>query len=118
MRAKNLHLQYMNIRSAGQKPRCGGCRWVTMKRPPAQIIRCIMSSTIQNQTTLSKFGALVFVRQTPQLAAERHSSLLNSLRDRRERRTAATELNALSDRNLADIGVMRANIPAIIRGQF
>jgi uncharacterized protein YjiS (DUF1127 family) len=74
-----------------------------------------MSSTIQNQTNLSKFGSLIFARQTPRLAAERHPSLLNSLQGWRARRTAAAELNALSDRSLADIGLSREDIPTVIR---
>ncbi|WP_297490324.1 DUF1127 domain-containing protein [Acidocella sp.] len=73
-----------------------------------------MSSTIKNHATLSKIGSLVFVRQTPALAAEHHNSLLKSLRNWRERRAAAAELNALSDRNLADIGLSRADIPAVL----
>jgi uncharacterized protein YjiS (DUF1127 family) len=77
-----------------------------------------MSSTIQNHATLSKIGSLVFVRQTPHLAAERHKTLLNSLRDWRERRAAAAELAALSDRSLEDIGLRRADIPAAVLRQF
>ena len=73
-----------------------------------------MSSIFRNHATLSKFGALAFVRQTPYLAAERHPSLLNELRDRRARRAAAEELGALSDRSLADIGLTRADIPGIV----
>ena len=72
-----------------------------------------MSSTIRNHTALSKMGSLVFARQTPLLAAERHASLLSNLRNWRARRAAAAELNALSDRSLADIGVTRDEIPAI-----
>jgi uncharacterized protein YjiS (DUF1127 family) len=68
-----------------------------------------MSSTIRNQATLSRIGSLVFTRQTPLFAAERHPSLRNW----RARRAAAAELDALSDRNLADIGVSRDDIPAI-----
>jgi uncharacterized protein YjiS (DUF1127 family) len=74
-----------------------------------------MSSTIQNHATLSRIGSLVFVRQTPQVAAERHSALLNSLRSWSERRAAAAELNALSDRSLEDIGLTREDIPNIIK---
>ena len=74
-----------------------------------------MSSTIQNHSTLSKFGSLIFARQTPYAAAERHPSLLNSLRSWRERRATTAELSALSDRNLADIGLTRADIPAVVR---
>jgi uncharacterized protein YjiS (DUF1127 family) len=77
-----------------------------------------MSSTIRNQATLSRIGSLVFVRQTPRMAAERHSSLLNSLRGWRERRAAAEELNALSDRSLADIGLTRDDIPAAVLRQY
>lgn len=75
-----------------------------------------MSSTIKNQATLSRIGSLVFARQTPNVAAERHASLLNNLRRWRDRRTAAEELRSLSDRNLADIGLTRDDIPSVIRG--
>jgi uncharacterized protein YjiS (DUF1127 family) len=77
-----------------------------------------MSSTIKNHATLSKIGSLVFVRQTPHLAAERHTSLLNSLRSWRERRAAAQELSALSDRSLEDIGLTRDDIPGAVLRQF
>jgi uncharacterized protein YjiS (DUF1127 family) len=75
-----------------------------------------MSSTIRNQTNLSKVGSLVFARQTPYVAAERHAALLTKLRDWRARRAAAEELNALSDRSLADIGLTRDDIPAAVWG--
>jgi uncharacterized protein YjiS (DUF1127 family) len=75
-----------------------------------------MSSNTQNQATLSKFGSLVFARQTPLVAAERHASLLNAVRGWRERRLALRELSALSDRNLADIGLTRGDIPRVVRG--
>jgi uncharacterized protein YjiS (DUF1127 family) len=77
-----------------------------------------MSSTIRNHATLSKIGSLVFVRQTPRLAAERHNSLLNNLRDWRERRAATEELHGLSDRSLADIGLSRDDIPAAVLRQY
>jgi len=73
-----------------------------------------MSSTIKNHATLSRIGSLVFARQTPAVAAERHASLLNNLRKWRERRAAAAELSALSDRSLADIGLTRDDIPAVL----
>ncbi len=75
-----------------------------------------MSSTIQNHATLSRIGSLVFARQTPRVAAERHTSLLNSLRSWRERRAAIAELSSLSDRSLADIGLTRGDIPQAVRG--
>jgi uncharacterized protein YjiS (DUF1127 family) len=75
-----------------------------------------MSSTIRNQDNLSRIGSLVFARQTPHVAAERHASLLNKLRDWRARRAAAEELSALSDRSLADIGLTRDDIPTVVRG--
>jgi len=75
-----------------------------------------MSSTIRNQANLSRIGSLVFARQTPQVAAERHTALLNKLRDWRARRAAAEELNALSDRSLADIGLTRDDIPTVVWG--
>lgn len=79
-----------------------------------QFIRCIMSSTIRNQTPLSRVGSLVFARQTPYVAAERHASLLTKLRDWRARRAAAAELSSLSDRSLADIGLTRDDIPTVV----
>jgi uncharacterized protein YjiS (DUF1127 family) len=75
-----------------------------------------MSSTIKNQATLSRAGALVFARQTPAVAAERNASLLENFRSWRERRAAEAELNALSDRSLADIGLRREDIPRAVRG--
>jgi uncharacterized protein YjiS (DUF1127 family) len=75
-----------------------------------------MSSTIKNQATQSRIGSLVFALQTPRVSAERHASLLNSLRNWRERRAAAAELSSLSDRSLADIGLTRGDIPRVVRG--
>lgn len=75
-----------------------------------------MFSTNQNRATLSKTGSLVYARQTPRVAAERPASLLNALRGWRERRAAIAELNALSDRSLADIGLTRGDIPRAVRG--
>lgn len=77
-----------------------------------------MTTNIQNSSTFGKVGALLFARQTPMVAAERHSSLLASLKSWRARRAAQTELSNLSDRELADIGVSRQQIPeVIVRGQ-
>ena len=75
-----------------------------------------MSSTIRNQANLSKIGSLGFAPQTPRMAAERHASLLNKLRDWHAKRAAEDELNALSDRSLEDIGLSRADIPSVVWG--
>jgi uncharacterized protein YjiS (DUF1127 family) len=75
-----------------------------------------MSSTIRNQDNLSKIGSLAFARQTAYAGAERHTSLLTKLRGWRARRAAAAELNALSDRSLADIGLTRDDIPTAVWG--
>jgi uncharacterized protein YjiS (DUF1127 family) len=74
-----------------------------------------MSINISDQLGLSKFGALLFARQTPMVAAERHPSLLSQLNTWRTRRAAEIELSGLSDRELADIGLTRQEIPAIVR---
>ncbi len=74
-----------------------------------------MSTNISERGSLSKFGALLFVRQTPLVGAERHTGWLKQLSDWRARRAAAVELSALSDRELADIGLTRQEIPVAIR---
>lgn len=74
-----------------------------------------MSTNITNPFSLGKFGDLLFTRQTPMVTAERHKSLLNSLKAWRARRKAEAELVSLSDRELADIGVSRQGIHAAVR---
>jgi uncharacterized protein YjiS (DUF1127 family) len=74
-----------------------------------------MATTIHNQPSLGKFGELVFTRQTPQVAAERHKGLLDSFRAWRKRRNAEVELPNLSDRGLADIGSTRGDIGNAVR---
>ena len=75
-----------------------------------------------DQTSLGKFGDLVFARQTPMLKAETHPGLFSSLASRfnawRDRRVAAAELYSLSDRELADIGVNREQIQAVVNKRF
>lgn len=73
-----------------------------------------MSTSIQNSSTLGKVSALLFARQTPLVAAERHNGLLASLQSWRARRAAKAELNSLSDRELADIGVTRQQIAEVV----
>ncbi len=69
----------------------------------------------------SKFGDLLFTRQPAVLGAKTHKSLVASLSSRlgawRERRLAAAELASLSDRELADIGVSRHEIPEVVYGR-
>jgi uncharacterized protein YjiS (DUF1127 family) len=76
-----------------------------------------MSSTIQNNAVFAKLGGFLFARQTPMVSAERHKGLLNSFNVWRQNRAAAQELSQLSDRELADIGLTRQEIPAIVQGQ-
>ncbi len=77
-----------------------------------------MTNNIHNSFTLGKVGAILFARQTPMVAAERHPSVLESIKAWRARRAAQAELNHLSDRELADIGLTRQQIPeVIVRGQ-
>jgi uncharacterized protein YjiS (DUF1127 family) len=74
-----------------------------------------MTTRTYNQSSLGKFGALLFARQTPFVAAERHPGILAQIKAWRERRVAAAELSRLSDRDLADIGLNRQEIPAVVR---
>ena len=74
----------------------------------------IMSNTI-NHFSLGKFGAFLFARQPGFPQAPRHKSLFGALAAWRNRRRATTELSGLSDRNLADIGVTRQEIPEVVR---
>lgn len=73
-----------------------------------------MTTNIQNSSTFGKVSALLFSRQTPMVAAERNTGLLTSLKSWRARRAAQAELNNLSDRELADIGVSRPQIPQVV----
>jgi len=74
-----------------------------------------MATNISDQRSLGKVGALLFVRQTPLVEAERHPSLLTQFRTWRARRAAEMELSGLSDRELADIGLTRQEIPVVVR---
>lgn len=77
-----------------------------------------MATNMSNQTNLGKFGALLFARQTPMVEAERHPSLGEQFKAWRTRRAAQAELSRLTDRELADIGLTRQEIPAVVvRGQ-
>jgi uncharacterized protein YjiS (DUF1127 family) len=65
-----------------------------------------------------RFGNLLFARQAPALNAETHPSIFASLASQfnvwRERRAAVNELGGLSDRELADIGLTRQQIPEVV----
>lgn len=76
-----------------------------------------MSSNISTPTTLSKLGALLFARQTPVATVPRHKSLSEAFKAWRALRSAESELYSLSDRDLADIGLCRQDIPAAVRGR-
>ncbi len=43
-------------------------------------------------------------------------SVMKSIQQRRAHNRACTELNRLSDRELADLGIYRADIPSIVSG--
>ena len=75
-----------------------------------------MSSNISTPSSLSKLGALLFARQTPAVAPEQHKSLREAFKAWRALRTAENELYSLSDRDLADIGLTRQEIPLAVRG--
>jgi uncharacterized protein YjiS (DUF1127 family) len=76
-----------------------------------------MANTTNNHS-FAKFGDFFFGRQAPVLGAKTHPGLLTSLAKGfdawRERRAAAAELSRLSDRDLADIGITRQEIPDIL----
>jgi uncharacterized protein YjiS (DUF1127 family) len=82
-----------------------------------------MTKTNHNQVSgalsLGKFGNLLFTRQTAFPGAATHSSVFSKINDLfqawRAQREAAEELSRLSDRELADIGVSRQNIPTLVR---
>ncbi len=74
-----------------------------------------MATNISEQLSLSKFGSLLFARQTPMLEAERHRGWLSRLNEWRTRRAAISELSGLSDRELSDIGLTRQEIPVVVR---
>ncbi len=84
-----------------------------------------MAKTNHNQVSgalsLGKFSGLFFTRQTPFQGAATHPSMLSKFaagfKAWRAQREAAAELSRLSDRELADIGVTRQQIPAVIRAK-
>lgn len=63
----------------------------------------------------SRLGAVLFTRQQRFNDAPRHKSLFGALAEWRRRRLAAAELTGLSDRELADIGLSRQEIPEVLR---
>jgi uncharacterized protein YjiS (DUF1127 family) len=77
----------------------------------------IMATNSHNPSTLSRISDLLFIRQTPSVAAETHKSVTSMFAEWRQRRAAAAELSRLSDRDLADIGLTRQDIPTVVRGQ-
>ncbi len=74
-----------------------------------------MSTTIHNQPVLSKLGSLVMTREAPAAVETRGSKLSRWLQAWQARRAVAAELYAMSERDLNDIGVSRADIPDILR---
>ncbi|HTQ70231.1 MAG TPA: DUF1127 domain-containing protein [Acidocella sp.] len=74
-----------------------------------------MSTTIHNQPALGKLGTLVLTREAPAAVANRSGNLTHWFKAWQARRAVAAELYAMSERDLKDIGVSRADIPAILR---
>jgi uncharacterized protein YjiS (DUF1127 family) len=74
-----------------------------------------MSSNITNPSSLSKLGGMLFTRQPTHAAAPRHKSIAEVFKAWRARRAAENELYSLSDRDLADIGLTRSDIPYAVR---
>ncbi len=74
-----------------------------------------MSTTIHNEPVLSKLGSLVMTREAPAAVEARGNKLSRWFKALQARRAVAAELYAMSDRDLNDIGVARADIPAILR---
>jgi uncharacterized protein YjiS (DUF1127 family) len=74
-----------------------------------------MSSNITNPSSLSKLGGLLFTRSAAYNAAPRHKGFLEAFKAWRARRAAENELYSLSDRDLADIGLTRYDIPYAVR---
>jgi uncharacterized protein YjiS (DUF1127 family) len=73
-----------------------------------------MSTNISNHFSLSKVRDLLFARQTPQVEAERHQTLTGAFKTWRARQNARAELMNLSDRELADIGILRSQIADVV----
>jgi uncharacterized protein YjiS (DUF1127 family) len=73
-----------------------------------------MTTITHNHSLLGKLGAFFFVPQAQYIKAERHNSLVDGFKAWRERRAAIAELQRLSDRNLADIGLTRASISDMV----
>jgi uncharacterized protein YjiS (DUF1127 family) len=71
-----------------------------------------------NQTSHFRLFNLLFERQAPVFGAATHHGIFAGLGRHfnawRERRAAVNELSGLSDRELADIGLTRQEIPDLV----
>ena len=74
-----------------------------------------MANTISNHFILGKLTGVFFARQCQFPDAPRHKSLFGAFSAWRQRRRASAELSGLSDRDLADIGLTRQQIPEVLR---
>lgn len=74
-----------------------------------------MSTTIHNRTTLGKLGSLVISREAPVAAESKTGGLRRWFKAWQARRAVASELYAMNERDLNDIGISRADIPTILR---
>ncbi|WP_298283412.1 DUF1127 domain-containing protein [Acidocella sp.] len=74
-----------------------------------------MTTTAFNHGNSAKFGGLFFVPQALRSGSPLRVELANAFRRWRERRSAIAELDSLSERELADIGLSRADLPALYK---
>ncbi|GAN80516.1 DUF1127 domain-containing protein [Acidocella aminolytica] len=73
-----------------------------------------MSTTIHNHNVLGKLGSLVMPREI-QADEAQSGGLRRWFKSWQARRAVAAELYAMTDRDLNDIGLARADIPMIVR---
>jgi uncharacterized protein YjiS (DUF1127 family) len=77
-----------------------------------------MSTSITNKFSSGKFGALIATPETSYAAPRRRKSLkglFKAWKAWRALRAAENELANLSDRDLADIGIVRCEIRRVVR---
>jgi uncharacterized protein YjiS (DUF1127 family) len=74
-----------------------------------------MFSTIQRQSPQAKLGALAMTGGSSVTAPFHAGGVLRRFKAWQARRAMAAELYAMSDRDLRDIGLSRAEIPAVLQ---
>jgi uncharacterized protein YjiS (DUF1127 family) len=86
-----------------------------------------MATSVQHRSFGNRFADAVSIQDAAINAALRESisgassffsTLASAFKAQRERRAAFHELNNLNDRELADLGIARADIRAVLSGKF